>query len=60
MSRRRRVVPLRRSAEAGGHPVEGADEAQILGEFSPAERADLAGMLERFVGALDRVSARLG
>ncbi len=34
--------------------------AQILGEFSPAERADLAGMLQRFVGALDRVSARLG
>ncbi len=34
--------------------------AQLLGEFSPEERSDLAGMLERFVGAMDRVADRLG
>ncbi|MEL6893609.1 MAG: MarR family transcriptional regulator [Actinomycetota bacterium] len=34
--------------------------AQLLGEFSPEERSDLAGMLERFVAAMDRVSQRVG
>ena len=48
--RRHAEVDARRSHAMG----------QILGEFSPAERADLAGMLERFVATLDRVSARLG
>lgn len=33
--------------------------AQLLNEFSPEERSDLAGMLERFVGAMDRVTDRL-
>lgn len=32
----------------------------ILGEFDPEERADLAGLLERFVTALDDVCLRLG
>lgn len=34
--------------------------AQLLGEFSPLERSDLAGMLERFVAAMDRVAGRVG
>lgn len=34
--------------------------ALILGEFTADERADLAGLLDRFVGALDHVCERLG
>ncbi len=47
---------LRASADARRSHV----MAQLLGEFSPEERSDLAGMLERFVGAMDRVADRLG
>jgi DNA-binding MarR family transcriptional regulator len=33
---------------------------EILGEFEPAERAQLADLLDRFVGSVDTVVARLG
>jgi DNA-binding MarR family transcriptional regulator len=33
--------------------------AFMLGDFSPSEREDLADLLERFVGALDRLAAEL-
>ncbi len=59
-----RVVMVRISAEGRRiHALADARRthvmAQLLGEFSPEERSDLAGMLERFVGAMDRVTRRL-
>lgn len=59
-----RVVTVRISAE--GRRVHAAANARrahimalLLGEFSPEERSDLTGMLERFVAAMDHVTDRL-
>lgn len=59
-----RVVMVRISAD--GRRVHAAANARrshvmalLLGEFSPEERSDLAGMLERFVAAMDHVTDRL-
>ena len=60
-----RVVMVRITAEGRRrHAVADARRshamALILGEFSAEERCDLAGLLGRFVDALDRVCDRMG